>query len=475
MDLKDPTIALDETNSADEPEYRTIKDPALQYAWQYYITYDTVSTTQKMRHNRQRRQIILLGFVATVIAVFLVPLPVANFIASMTGFSDFIMRIRWIFLVAAPISLSAMMAYTLQFSPSMAWVVHRVGAEKIRREIYLYRMDADGYSDTKLTEFKKQQMLREVVNVTREEIEKIDVPIPAHRVTKTLTEADVAAKTDDKADQGFLPLSATEYMDYRVIPQRTWYVNKINEDYQNLRRIRTRILLVGGLGTLVAAFGNGWEQYVAITTAGVAALTTYTQLKLYGQVYPMYHSTVGKLDAVVAEWMGLSHSLRDEPEHRASFVKQIENIFNDERLKWMDQATQAMVNGDQSLMRNVSDWTRGFGNQPVPEPEAGESKKDVSRRDVSESDLPIDAQAIVLTDTPIPALDEMPIVADEAAPIGDMPVTLLEALEQDSTGASSTELPKGEYEQDDASGEQEKLVDLHPSPEDLRNGNGKLD
>ena len=29
------------TADSDDPEYRTVNDPALQYAWQYYITYDT--------------------------------------------------------------------------------------------------------------------------------------------------------------------------------------------------------------------------------------------------------------------------------------------------------------------------------------------------------------------------------------------------------------------------------------------------
>ncbi len=140
-------------------------------------------------------------------------------------------------------------------------------------------------------------------------------------------------------------------------------MEKIDADYQHLRRFRTQILVIGGIGSLVAAFSNGWEQYVAITTAGVAALTTYTQLKMYGQVYPMYHATVGKLDAVVADWRGLPRTQRDDPARRDEFVTKIENIFNDERLKWMEQATQAMINGDQSLMRNVSDWTSGFDSE----------------------------------------------------------------------------------------------------------------
>ena len=366
------------TADSDDPEYRTVNDPALQYAWQYYITYDKVSVEQKKHHNQQRFRIIVLGVLATIVAVFFVPEPIAALVALVRAgnaqVADVLHWLRWVFLIAAPIALSAMMAYTLQFAPSMAWVVHRVAAEKIRRDIYLYRMNAGGYADAKLTTFAKQQMLRKAVNETREEIGKIDVPIPAHRVTKTLTEADVALITDDEADKGFQPLSATEYIKYRVIPQRTWYVEKIDADYQKLRRFRTLILIIGGVGSLVAAFGNGWEQYVAITTAGVAALTTYTQLKMYGQVYPMYHATVGKLDAVMADWLGLPHSQRDDLARRAEFVTQIEDIFNDERLKWMDQATQAMINGDQSLMRNVSDWTRGFDSEEPTADASGAAK-----------------------------------------------------------------------------------------------------
>ncbi len=356
------------TADPDNPEYRTVNDPALQYAWQYYITYDGVSVSQKDRHTRQRLRIIWLAIAATIIAVLFAPKPITNFLASQPDIERAVETLRWLFLVAAPIALAGMMSYALQFAPSMAWVVHRVAAEKIRREIYLYRMNAGDYADPNLTKLQKQNMLRQAVNDTRDEIEKIDVPIPAHRVTKTLTEEDVVGKTDNKADRGFKLITGSDYIAYRVIPQRTWYVNKINKDYNNLRNFRTLILIVGGAGSLVAVFGNGWEQYVAITTALVAALTTFTQLKMYGQVYPMYHVTVGKLDAVVANWLGLPSTQRNDPEHYAEYVTQIEDIFNDERLKWMNQATQAMINGDQSLMRNVSDWTRGFDNQETPVP-----------------------------------------------------------------------------------------------------------
>ncbi len=196
-----PPVVPVVTATDDDPEYRTVNDPALQYAWQYYITYDNVSVEQKAHHNKQRFRIIVLGVLATIIAVFFVPAPIAALVAMVRGWNaqvaDFLHWLRWIFLIAAPIALSALMAYTLQFAPSMAWVVHRVGAEKIRRDIYLYRMNAGSYADAKLTKLDKQNMLRKAVNDTREEIEKIDVPIPAHRVTETLKEEDVAAKMKD--------------------------------------------------------------------------------------------------------------------------------------------------------------------------------------------------------------------------------------------------------------------------------------
>ena len=49
----------------------------------------------------------------------------------------------------------------------------------------------------------------------------------------------------DKMD--FQPLSGTEYVNYRVIPQRDWYVGEIDADYQQLRRNRTLILIIGAL------------------------------------------------------------------------------------------------------------------------------------------------------------------------------------------------------------------------------------
>ncbi len=466
--------------TATDPEYRTINDPALQYAWHYYSTYDKVSNKQKVNHIQHRRQIIILGFTATIVAVMLV-LPgfkqFLDYLEARSEVTSIILWIRGIFLVSAPIAIGALMAYTLQFSPSLGWVVHRVGAEKIWREVYLYRMNADGYAQADLSVADKQAMLRTAVNKVREEIEKLDILIPSHQPIKGVDQAALAKQivydpktktgyTDSPDDDGFSPLSGTAYVVHRVIPQRDWYVDKIDTDYRNLRRTRIAVLTIGGLGAVAAAIGLGWEQYVVVTTALITAITTYVQLRMYGQVYPTYHMTVSKIDAELADWRGVPDAQRESPTVVSGFVKKIEDLFNDERLKWMDQATQAMVNGDQSLMRNVSDWTRGFSNQPVPEIEDRQAGADGAGVAPTTPYLPLQATEVV--DAAIPHMTEGEIPDEGATPPqgGDLPLNV----------ADGAETPVMESDEAEAAPEAEPAEALNDQlePAEDQDGEGEL-
>ena len=377
IDQQQPPV---DNSNHHEPEnrYCSTSDPALLYAWHYYITYDEISNKQKNRHIQHRRQIILLGLVATSTAVLTVLPGFSNFIRFLEDTSpvmaQVLLWIRSILLVAAPIAISGLMTYTFQFAPSLTWVVHRVGAEKIRRAIYLYRLNAGSYDKPGLSVSEKQTILRKAVDGARSEIDKLDTLIPSHLSYREMEPEKLAEKivkdpdkktgyTDSPDDNGFAPMSGVHYETQRVVPQRDWYVDRIYKDYKQLRRSRFLILLFGGIGALAAAVGNGWEQYIVVTTAAITAITTYVQLKMYGQVYPNYHMTVGKLDSEIAWWRGLTEDQKKEPANVSRFVKRVEDIFQAERVKWLDQATQAMMAGEQALLKNVNEWTEGrFGS-----------------------------------------------------------------------------------------------------------------
>ena len=264
--------------------------------------------------------------------------------------------VLWLSLIALPIIIAGMMTFASHFSPSLGWIVYRVGAETIRREIYLYRMKATEYSDEKEPDIAKKQrkLLENIEKVNAKQTTSIRLcPSckPMNRIIGNLRERIKARFTDTPSDNGFSPLEGEQYLEWRIIPQRNWYIERINKDYRNLRWSRTYMIVIAGLGSLLAAIGGGFEHYVVVTTAAGLAASTYVQLRMYGQTYIGYHITAKKLDTEVARWMTLSPEQQKEGEWVAKMVQAMEDIFQDERMMWMQVATQAQTSGEQALIK----------------------------------------------------------------------------------------------------------------------------
>jgi hypothetical protein len=374
--MTDQAPAIDtSTNGHVSPDENvcTTKDDALLYAWRHFIAFDAVSNNQKRLHLRYRRLIIILGFVASATAVLSILPPVEWFFRILEENSQgssvgFILLAR-VLVIIAPITIAILMALALQFAPGVVWVIHRVYAESIKREIYLYRAKSEKYRPTHLTNLQRKQRLIRAVDRACAEIDKLDTLIPYQqeisksnldelpkRIKPSKSE-NIRGYTDHESDNGFSPISGAEYDEWRVVAQRNWYANRMQKDYRYLEVSRIVVLLIGGFGTFFAAMGFGWERMVVVTTALAVAITTYIQLKMYGQVYANYHRTIKSLDTRIMDWTLLTPEEKSNPEQSSKYVCAIENIFRSERRKWMEQAMQAMVTTEQAIAKNVNEWT----------------------------------------------------------------------------------------------------------------------
>ncbi len=378
--LKEKQESPKSNGKANNIHYCQPQDQALLYAWYYYIAYDIISEKQKRMHLNHRRVIMLLGLIATVLAIVTALPGVEDVIVALQQLYPVMMQIvsfiRSLSLIAIPIAISSLMTYTLQFAPSLTWFVHRVGAEKIRRDIYLYRTQSEKYSRRNLSNEKRQQLLVASVDAVRAEVDNLDTLIPfqqelseeeAQAIPLKVSNSDPKARsrgyTDDSTDDGFSPMDGVEYERQRAVHQRNWYVKRLYSDYKQLRHTRAIILTLGACGALAGALGGGWERYIVITTALITFVTVYMQLKMYGQVYSNYHRTVSKVDSAIGRWRILSDEEKQKSQNVHQFVVQVENAFQAERLKWMEQASQAMRDGEEALLKNVREWTKsGFGD-----------------------------------------------------------------------------------------------------------------
>lgn len=325
---------------ADQTTARTQADTALQAAWMRFLDFDRASVRQKNAQYRIRIPIIALMFLASVLAV-------ASTYRDSIGIIDDLHGVLRATLIVVPLLAAGLLAYAYQFSPSLAWITYRLGAEEIRQQIYLYRMQAGKYASRDLE--GQQRLLLDNVQEASANVHEIGAPVPFLQLT--FTTEPVKPPTDSPEDDGYSALSGDDYVRLRVIPQSEWYLRKLNENYTKLRRWRIAILIVAGASSALAALGG--EPLVAISTALGLAFAQFIDLKMYGHTYANYHHTAGRLIDEVSEWQILPPGRRNDPSVLSPFVERIERIFEDERNNWMRQAVQAQTANEQAIMKQL--------------------------------------------------------------------------------------------------------------------------
>jgi hypothetical protein len=308
-----------------------------------------------------------------------------------------------VLLIISPVLLAGLMAYAAQFMPVLAWVMHRVAAEDIRRNIYLYRMKAgiysdlsseqtiatdgeirpeaseaalpnqnlpnDGSSDTANPYYKEEdeyaknithevRLQRAVSNVAKRMLKanvitkSLDIPPVPEEVQKAL--ADYKIFKDSPADTGFNTMSVDDYIVWRLRNQMEWYIKKYNEDARNLRAWRVIILFVTGLSSALAALRL--ELYVAVTTALVSAFTLWMSLKMHGQTYTRYYHTHILLGDRLAKWKASRKYDEKTPvdlKAQSDFIFDVENIMDWERDEWRKQAIILQTSVEQTLLKDT--------------------------------------------------------------------------------------------------------------------------
>lgn len=325
---------------ADQTTARTQADTALQAAWMRFLDFDRASIRQKRQQYRIRIPIIVLMFLASVLAVLIT-------YRDSVGIVDDLHAVLRATLIVVPLAAAGLLAYAYQFSPSLSWITYRLGAEEIRQQIYLYRMQAGPYASQDLE--GQQRLLLDQVQEASGHVHEIGAPVPYLQLN--FTTEPVKAPTDSPQDDGYSALSGDDYVRLRVIPQTEWYLRALSDNYTKLRRWRIAILVVAGASSALAALGG--EPWVAVTTALGMAFSQYIDLKMYGHTYANYHHTAGRLIDEVSEWQILPGTKRQDPAVLSPFVDRVERIFEDERNNWMRQAVQAQTANEQALMKQL--------------------------------------------------------------------------------------------------------------------------
>lgn len=414
-----PPVTPGELEANEPTGVRTTGDRALLMAWKRCLQYSDASDKRKRTHMSVRTTIIVFSFAATVLAVASTYIPPE---------SPYFILFR-ILLLALPLIVAGTLAFSLQFMPSTSWIAYRIGAELIRLQIYLYRTQSGDYFGKQPHE--QQELLLRRLQEADQRVDEIGSPEPylTQYSDAELLER-VANATDRKKrdypfdyDDGFSPLNIQQYIDWRLVPQRAWYIRRLNENYNRLRAARAGTLLATGFGSFLVAIGM--EPAVAVTTALGVALTLLIDLRMYGRTYGIYHLTARRLEDLQTAWEILPAAERNNPARISAFITEIEETFQAERDRWMEQAIQSQVASEQGLLRNVNLANSPFGI-------AGARLRDALNRDnvqvqaidalprevVAASTMAADAAAAV--SEPMRQAEDAPVVASPSVlPIDD--------------------------------------------------------
>lgn len=336
-------------------------DPALLAAWRRFVDYDRVSTAQKAEYQSIRSWVITLGLAASTGAVLSVFVSTIPFLGQ--GLKEFL-RIA---LIILPIVSVALMNYSAQFATSTAWIEYRVGAETIRSAIYRYRLRAGEFMGK--GDLERQKLLLDVIHAADQRIEEQGATLPyVQQFDDTLLEK-IATKTDTPAlDNGLNPLDLQQYIESRSIPQMNWYIRKISNDYDKMRRERIQALVVAGAGSVISGLGWGLEGLVAITTAMGVALTRLAEMRMYGATYGIFHMTATRIQEELTRWQILPLEEQRKPEVQAQFVANFEKIFEDEREMWRAHAINTQLSSEENISNNLKQSILAQSNpgQPLP-------------------------------------------------------------------------------------------------------------
>lgn len=300
--------------------------PILNIAWTRYAQLDALSNKHSKPHYKWRRWISILGVLAAFLAV-----ATQAYATYMPAILSLVLRVL---LIATPITASLLAAFVNKFYNGRDWLVSRGGAEEIKKEIYMYR-----------TFFKNKPDRREWLENRLASIQR-----QVHRGLGGELILNIAPQQippnynpdDPNSDPGFEDLSGSEYVKYRLENQLTWHVGKVQQFEVERRRLQIYILLTGGLGAFLAAMGNGFSIWVAVTASLGAALIGWQELRNLDPRLKNYSKVILELTIIYDHWNALEPEERNDVEF-FQMVKSTEDVLWSQNIEYIKSMQEVLA------------------------------------------------------------------------------------------------------------------------------------
>lgn len=308
-------------------------DSLLLMAWQKFADYDAAANQYRNRSDLLQITIICLGVLGTGLAVLHSDIkpPVGSGWWAL-GVQQFWNALPYI-LIVIPIVLTILVAAASRFKLANKWLLLRSGAQSIKREIYRYRVFA--LYDIEIARLELAKKMQEVTTktmtteVNTTSIKRYKGPIPPH------------IKTNKIADDGLSFLTPERYVDVRIGNDLHYFEDATGALKRNATWLNWAILLVGGVGTYLAAEKH--PLWIAMTTALATAAATYLSYRQTENSLVKYNQTANNLHNVIAWWTSLPSEDQARMLTVRLLVEQTEQILQSELDGWVQQMQNALA------------------------------------------------------------------------------------------------------------------------------------
>ncbi len=327
-----------EQASASPPE----QNLTLQEAWTRFSSYDINSVKARKRFVRQRKLILALTVASTTLAVgySVVERHLGKSDALLTPWltQEMAMKIFHALVVIAPIVLSVMTAGAIRFNQGISWIMLRTSAEAIKKEIFCYRMKVADYNDTTTkAENRDIRLARKIKLISKRLMET--------QVNQTGLEAYKGPLPPpfgtDKEDDGFSDLTTDQYLKWRVENQFTYYQKKAYLLSKELQHFQWLVYILGGLGTLLAAFG--FDVWIAVSSALAAAFASFLEFKRVETNVIACNLSAADLYDIRIWWNALSPATQSQQENVELLVASTERVLQTENAGWLQEMREALA------------------------------------------------------------------------------------------------------------------------------------
>lgn len=250
-----------------------------------------------------------------------------------------------VLMVIIPIAISILAGFNARFREGNKWILLRAAAEAIKREIFRYRTRSGAYSPPQSRQVLASMTLAANIkdittNLVQTEVNRSSLPEPENEdVTDPQNESDVdkqaRARTEAQKQARLQFLTPTQYLTQRVDDQVHYFEKKTRSLYRQLKLWNSLILIVGGLGTFLAAIRL--EVWVALTTALATAWTSKLEIDQVENSLVQYNTALTSLQNIESWWKGLSPWEKTRQTNLDLFVDQTETTLAHETAGWVQQ------------------------------------------------------------------------------------------------------------------------------------------